>query len=173
MSSFSLFLEPLCGLTILCSVIYGGTVTYGLLITIHPNSQLSRGSSRHLHLLCLKQVPQPAACVRPYRHSARRVSKSNTKRCILNNVMPVYGCVPGTCLENPVKSSHSILVCAWASVACVSPDHTHSGLPWWGFMSSGYLTVTVTACGWFWSNEMLLGFLLIFNGDSYFLKHLR
>lgn len=36
-----------------------------------------------------------------------------------------------------------------------------------------YLTVTVTAWDRFWSNEMLLGFLLIFNGDSYFLKHLR
>lgn len=109
MSSFSLFLEPLCGLTILCSAIYGGTVTYGLVIAVHPSSQLNPGSSL--------SVPSgdPATtstdsgagtpawdCIRPYRHSARRVTKLNRMGMHLEQHAYVWLC-PRNLFQEPTE----------------------------------------------------------------------
>lgn len=166
------------GLTILCSVIYGGTVADGLSITVQPQFSAEPrllslcphnpcGSSHHLHWLWSRSTSLEFASGRTDIQLEELLSEIRWERS-LNSTMHVHGCVTGT---------------QWriARVLC-APDGGRGKVcisctaDWLGGDSPELLrgiSIAVAAWGRFWSKEMLLGFLLIFNDDWYFLKHLR
>lgn len=110
MGSFNLFLEPLCGLSVRSNIIYGGTGTYGLFITVQLKVSVVLDSSPlaplwplSLPLLPLEQVNQYEICIRLHTPSARQVTKLHVIILRMANIW-LWIC-PVNLLKNLMRST--------------------------------------------------------------------